>query len=424
MRSKLTEQAVARRKPPKTGRDEIDDLVVPGLVLRVTDKGAKSWSLLYRVAGEGGETATGLPKRGKLRRITLGRHPAMGLKAAREAARKALETADAGTDPVAVRAGELIERCQQRARTVRAVCEEYIEKHAKPKTRNWEGTAACLNKYLLAAWGDRPFTDIKRKDVIDLIDEVAASVGGGAAINVMKSGRAVWNWAWKRELVTSNPFAKVDVPHDPVEQERALEASEIAVVWQAACRLGYPFGDLVRLLLLTGQRRTNIAQMQWSWLDLGAATMTIPKQYYKGKRTHLVPLSRNAMQLIAGLPRFRAGDFVLTTTHGRRPISGFSTAKNKLDAEVLAVLRQKDPQALPLDPWKLHDLRRTVATGLQKLNYDPVVIDKVLGHSFAGLRAVYMKHDYRTQKAEALEAWGEYLRLVVGEAGDNVRAIG
>jgi integrase len=152
--------------------------------------------------------------------------------------------------------------------------------------------------------------------------------------------------------------------------------------------------------------------------------MTIPKQHYKGKRTHLVPLSTKAMELIVGLPRFKAGDFVLTTTHGRRPISGFSTAKNKLDAEVLAVLRANDPQALPLEPWKLHDLRRTVATGLQKLNYDPVVIDRVLGHSFAGLRAVYMKHDYRTQKTEALEAWGEYLRRVVGEAGENVRAIG
>ena len=105
------------------------------------------------------------------------------------------------------------------------------------------------------------------------------------------------------------------------------------------------------------------------------------------------------------------------------PFSGFSKMKTRLDSEVLRVLRENDPKAQPLAPWKLHNLRRTVATGLQELGYDPTLIDRVLGHAYGGLRAVYQKHDYRTQKTEALEAWGEYLRRVVGERDENVQVL-
>jgi integrase len=425
MKKQLSAQAVERTKPPKTGRLEIDDLVVPGLVLRVTDKGVKSWSLLYRVAGEGGLTTAGLPKRGKLRRITLGRYPVLDLKGARDAARRALALADNGDDPAVAKASELIERREQRALTVAKVVEEYIEKRVKPRIRREREMAAHLDRRLVRPWGDRPISEITKRDAVELLDSIAFGEGlPGAAANTLKNGRAVWNWARKRDLVEFNPFEGADNPHQPEAQERVLDAFEIAAVWKAAERTGYPFGAFVQLLLLTGQRRTNIAAMEWSWLDLEAGTITIPAHSFKGKRTHLAPLSSRAGELLAGLHRFRGGDYVLTTRHGRRPISGFSKMKTRLDSEVLRVLRENDPKAQPLAPWKLHDLRRTVATGLQELGYDPTLIDRVLGHAYGGLRAVYQKHDYAQKKTEALEAWGDYLRRVVGEAGENVRAIG
>ena len=417
MKKQLTEQAVKRMKPPKTGRVEIGDLVVPGLMLRMTDKGVLSWSVLYRIAGEGGETESGVPLRGKLRRQTLGRYPVMGLKKAREAARRALELADGGNDPAVVRAEEVAERQQARARTVARVVEECLEKHYK-QTRKYTTAKAYLEDRVVSRWGDRPAADIKRRDAIALLDDIAAEGKPGAAADVLKHGRKLFNWAIDREIIYGpNPFDRLKPPVKSKPRERVLKPAEIAAVWVAAVQIDYPFGPLVQLLLLTGCRRTEVAAMRWSWFDLEADTphFEVPAEVYKSERPHVVPLSSKALALVRELPRFR-GDFVLTTTAGRRPVSGYSKMKVRLDREIA--------KSAKIDPWCLHDLRRTVYTHLTgRCKVPEFIADRVLGHAMPGLQRVYNHYRYLDEKAEALEGWSKDLTAIVGERGENVRVL-
>ena len=405
-------------RPPVSGRLEIGDLVVPGLTFRVTDKGVRSWSLLYRILGEGGETATGIPKRGKLRRLTLGRYPVLGLKGAREAARKGLELADAGQDPAAVRFRQVAEQQQALTQTVAKLVEQCLAKHYS-KTRKYETAKAYLEGRVVSAWGDRPVANIKRRDAIALIDDLVAEDKPGAATDVLKYGRKLFNWAIDRELTDGpNPFDRLKAPKAQ-SRDRVLKPAEIAAVWNGSTEAGYPFGTLVQLLLLTGCRRTEIASMRWSWFDLEADTphFEIPAEHYKSERAHVVPLSTKALALVKDLPRFRGGDYVLTTTHGRRPISGYSKMKRRLDATIL--------RSGKIDPWCLHDLRRTVYTHLTgQCKVSEFIADRVLGHAMPGLQRVYNQYRYLDEKAAALETWANDLTTILGEASENVGVTG
>jgi integrase len=416
LRKQLTEQGVARLSPPKAGRVEVADKGVLGLVFRVTDRGVRSWSLLYRIAGEGGETASGLPKRGKLRRLTLGRYPVLDLKKAREAAREALELADGGQDPAIVRASGVADRQRRRAQTVARVVEDCLEKHYK-HTRKYETAKAYLEGRVVSQWGNRPMASIKRRDAIALLDDIKAEGKPGAATDVLKYGRKLFNWAIDREDIGGpNPFDRLKPPKSQ-PRDRSLKPAEIAVVWDAADRVGYPFGPLVQLLLVTGCRRTEIAAMRWSWFDLEADTphFEIPAEHYKSERAHVVPLSSKAQAVIAELPRFR-GDYVLTTTHGRRPISGYSKMKKRLDDEIA--------KSAIIDPWCLHDLRRTVYTHLTgRCKVSEVIADRVLGHAMPGLQRVYNQYRYFDEKAEALEGWANDLTTMIGERNESVRVL-
>ena len=170
----------------------------------------------------------------------------------------------------------------------------------------------------------------------------------------------------------------------------------------ASSGLGYPWTPWVRLLVLTGCRRSEIAGCQWSWINLAAGTLEIAPARAKSRRAHVVPLAPLAVETLVACPRF-GGDFVLTTTVGRRPISGFSKTKARLDA--LAGVTE----------WCWHDLRRTCRTGLSKLSVDPDTAARVLGHALLGLRGTYDKFDYLAPKRDALERWADHVGELVGE---------
>jgi integrase len=195
------------------------------------------------------------------------------------------------------------------------------------------------------------------------------------------------------------------MPTKEVARERVLNAEELRLCWNMAEVEGFPFAPCVQLLMLTGQRRGEVSGMRWSELDLENAIWTIPAKRAKNGSTHIVPLSPLAMQVIRSIPRYPNSDFVFTTT-GRTAISGFGRLKDRLDAAF-------GPDA---EDWRIHDLRRTVATNMAMLRIQPQVIEAVLNHKsgiVSGVAAIYNRHAYQDEKREALERWAERLLSVV-----------
>src|SRR5262249_35599778 len=206
------------------------------------------------------------------------------------------------------------------------------------------------------------------------------------------------NWALERDIINVAPCAGVKSPSAERPRDRVLTDEELARVWGAADQLGYPFGTLIKLLILTGQRRGEVAGMRWSEID--GDLWTLPAGRVKNAKAHDVPLSRAALDILVGLPRI-GEDFALTTT-GAAPVSSYARGKAGLDALL--------PADMP--PWRLHDLRRSVASGLARLGVNLPTIERLLNHvsgSFAGIVGVYPKHDFAQEKREAMEAWGRHV---------------
>lgn len=207
-------------------------------------------------------------------------------------------------------------------------------------------------------------------------------------------------------------------------RERVLGDDELCIIWRASFLIGSPFGTMVRLLMLTGQRRSEVAQMSWQELDQEQALWMIPGGRTKNGVTALVPLSREVVEELDGLALFAGasrlalrwpGAGPVLTTDRRKPVAGFSKAKKSLDVQVLAIANS---EGRVMEPWRFHDLRRTLATGLQKLGHRFEVTEAVLNHkgqSRTGVAAVYQRHDWKAEKRKALEDWAGYLLGITGD---------
>ena len=417
MKKYLTEPALERLKAPADGRTEYGDTVVPGLMLRVTSGGQLSWSVLYKVRGEGGlSTKTGRPLKGKQRRITLGAYPIMGVKKAREAAIDVLEKSVAGTDARAVRDSGLVVRL---ASTVEAVARRFIEQDAKPNIESWSKIERALEMHVLPHWGGRPISDIRRRDVHDLLDRYVAQGKIGTASDVRKHLSRLFNWAIDREIISESPLAglkRKDLQYK-ADAGRALTDDELRAIWRAADRMTYPFGPYFKLMILTGQRRNEWADAKHSEVCPKRKVLEVPKARFKGRRDHVVPLSPLAWLIFETMPKWNGKDpFVFSTQAGEVPISGFSKAKTYLDelaTEELKLLLG-DNEAVLTD-YRIHDFRVTCESRLADLGFNQDVRDAVLGHAKVGLQRTYNKHDYADDKRRALEAYAEHIMGVVSE---------
>jgi integrase len=231
--------------------------------------------------------------------------------------------------------------------------------------------------------------------------------------------RKLFNWAIAREIagLQTSPCDRLK-PNEIIgkrePRQRVLSDEEIRAIWAATEEVGYPLAPLVRLLLITGQRLSEVAEASWREIDLDTALWTIPGERMKNASPHTVPLSGIALDVLAGLPRFTGGDFILSTTGGRRPISGFSKLKDRLDRTIAA-----EASGEPMASWRLHDLRRTMRTHLSALPVQDIVRELVIGHARPGLHKVYDLHAYEDEKRQALELWASRLRGIVdrGRAG-------
>jgi integrase len=396
--AKLTIRSVEAIKPGPERR-EIADSFLPGFYIVVQPSGARSWAVRYRHQG--------VP-----RKHTLGSFPQIDLKTARALASKALRAVAEGRDPgrekIAARAAKID--------SVDRVVEEFLERHVRRSNRPRTGqeTERLLRQHVLPRWRGRMVHEITRRDVLDILDRV---VDGGAPIaanRVLAAVRKFFNWCVARDILAASPCAGVKPPSAERARDRVLSDDELRLVWAAAEKLGGTFGPLVKLLALTGQRRDEVARMRWEEADIENRLWTLPAERTKNNKPHEVPLSERTLAVLKKLPHAAASPFVFTTNGGASPASSYSKNKRRLDALL--------PADMP--PWRLHDLRRTCASGMARLGINLPVIEKVLNHasgSFAGIVGVYQKYSFADEKRAALEAWGNFVTaLVEGKPASKV----
>jgi integrase len=411
MAKALTAAAIERLKPDPRKRREVPDGLLHGLYLVIQpNTGAKSWAVRYRFGG-------------RPCKHTIGPYPAFDLGAARKEASEALQQVSRGSDPARVR--EERRRAEAAADDFETVACLWIERAQRPHNRSWAETARLIGLVpdqvdpkklitkkgsLVAKWGNRKIGDIGRRDVIAVLDNIAA--GAPVVANrTLAHLKTLFNWAVARDLIGISPCAGVEPPGDETSRDRMLDDGELRAVWKAAGELGRPFGSITQLLILTGQRREEVAGMEWTEIDLDNHLWRLPRGRVKNKNGHEVPLNEAAITIIKKLPRIKGCRYVFST-NGERPVSGFSKFKHKLDAKS------------GVKTWRLHDIRRTFASGLARLGINLPVIEKVLNHSsgsFKGIVGVYQKHGFADEKRAALETWGRYVTsLVEGKCAEVV----
>src|SRR5262245_22843880 len=309
---KLTDLFVERAKPPARGRVEYFDAAFPGLALRVTANGSKSWSTFYRFNG-------------RLRRLTIGPYPVIRPAQARREAAAALERVRGGVDPAA----------EKRARryapdpetdTFNKLVSDYLERYAHKNTGpgTFKETKRVLESEDLAAWRNRPISEISRRDVIEVIDRIAKRAAVQANRTLARL-RALFNWAVEKDRLSSSPIMGRKPPTKERARDRALTDDELRWFWRACETIDWPFGPLAKLLLLTAQRRDEVGGMESSELDFAQKTWTLPRNKVKNNRAHEVHLSDAAVQVLRSVPR--VGNGPVFSTNGR-PVSGFSQSKN------------------------------------------------------------------------------------------------
>jgi integrase len=410
---KLTDLFVERVAGPAKGRLEYFDASFPGLALRVTDKGAKSWCVFYRIDG-------------RLRRFTIGSYPAVKPADARREAQSALDRVRAGGDPTDDKRIRR-ERRTPETETFGAVLADYLEKHFKPNNResSYLETKRAIEHDALPKWRKRPIGSITRRDVIDLVDEIIARGARVQANRTLARLKTFLKWAVQKERLTVSPIADMELPTEEQARDRVLNDDELRWLWASCDEIGWPFGPLVRLLILTAQRRDEVAGMPWRELDLANKTWTIPRERTKNDLVHEVQLCDTAVTILESMPHIAGAAGLIFTTTGDTPVSGFSRTKRRLDAAMLAAkqkaLGKHKVDAIP--PWTLHDLRRTATTGMAKLNIPPHVVDRVLNHTsgtIRGVAAIYNRFAYLDERRAALEAWGRYVDNLVTPAPANV----
>ena len=420
MKKVLTDRYLKSLKPAPSGKRSITwDAVVPGLGIRITDKGHTTFVVGARFPGA---------KHFTLRE--LGAYGVLTLEQARNRAREWLVLIAAGTDPREREAGLKLAEQRRRENSFAAVAEDFIRLHvigpdpANPRQRKGKEVAHDIRREFIARWERRPITSITAHDVVAVIDAVIARGARHQARNVFGYARRLFGWAIARGVygITSSPLDRMK-PRDLIGEKKArtrtLTDPEIIALWRAAGRLGYPYGPLFQLLLLTGQRRSEIAEASWREIDLKARLLTIPAERMKGDAPHTVPLTDDALRIIEALPRFGDGDYLFSATREARPINAFTRPKTRLDRLMLEELRRDHPEA-ELPPFTIHDVRRSMRTGLSALPIPGLVRELVIGHAKPGLHKIYDQFAYLDEKRHALELWAARVRSLIEPPPDKV----
>jgi integrase len=418
-RKVLTDRTLKTLKPaPKGKRLDVMDAVVPGFGVRVTDKAdaegraaQRTFILVPRYPGSTNPT-----------RRALGEYGRLSLEQARDKARAWHALIGKGIDP-AEQEKRTAEARRQAAEGAQAnsfgvVTEDYLKRHVS-KQRRAADVERIFRNELLPIWADKPLSEISRRDVVTLVDSIVDRGATYQAHNVLGQARTFFNWAINRGIYgleispcdRLKPAALIG-SRDP--RQRILNDAEIAALWRATEALAYPYGSMYRMLLLTGQRKAEVAAVRWSEIDLDKHLWSIPAERFKSKAAHLVPLSADVVAFLQTLPRFANGDSLFSSSYGRQPVKSFAKAKERLDAVMVEELGAAPPE------WVIHDVRRTVRTNLSALRIPEPIAEMVIGHARKGLAGIYDQHKYLDEMREALELWAGRLRDIVTPPPETV----
>jgi integrase len=376
------------------------DADLTGFGMLATKTGSVSYFVEYRLGGRGA----------KNRRMSLGKHGALTPDEARKRAKEELGKVARGADVVR-------EKREAREKltgiTFRDLIERYLDLQAKPG-RYWAEKRVRLLSDELKVLHSKPLGLIKRAEIVSLIDKLQARSHASARV-LFADIRPLFAWALDRAAIDVNPIVGMKGPQPLEARDRVLSDEEIKAFWQAASEENWPFSSVFKVLLLTGQRREEVAGMRWREVDLDAGRWTIAKERSKNGKAHTVDLHPEAVCLLdplgdeAAARRADDRELVFSTT-GTTPVSGFSKAKARIDGRMKALLADK------FQPWRTHDLRRTAASGMAALGFQPHVIERVLNHvsgARSGLVGVYQRHEYREERCRAIIAWGTHVMAVV-----------
>jgi integrase len=404
---------------PRTRMDAMDS-IVPGFGVRVTERGQKTFVLVARFPGADNPT-----------RRALGDYGELTLWAARTKARRWLELIQAGKDPTAEEERAKRETLRKQKHTFALVAEEFIKRHVS-KTRKAVVAAREIRREFIDRWATRPITDIDQSDVKAVLRAAVDRNAPYQAHNLLVHIRSLFNWA-----IAQGDYGLDHSPCDRLQPKmvigkkairtRVLRDDELRLLWKATDDMDYPYGPLFRLLAITGQRKSEVAEARWSEFDLKGKLWTIPSERMKADAAHVVPLTNEAIEILEGLPRFHSGEFLFSTRFGKRPVNGFSKAKARADelmlkeAQVLAS-RGNDPAKAKLEEWRIHDIRRTMRTALSALPVSDMVRELVIAHTRPGLHKVYDQYAYLGEKRYALELWAERLHSILRPTPEIVAA--
>jgi integrase len=420
MKQKITKTLVDALACKPGQRDFlVFDSELTGFAVRVTETGAKRFLLQYSRAG-------------RTKRLPLGKYGEVTVFEARKLAMMALGDLTSGGDPVASRqdrqaailAAEAARRhaAEEDAFTVDKLVTDWTGTGLRAAGERHKEESPRAIKKLLAEHLTLPARTLTPAQAQHAVDELALTAPV-MATRARNYARAAFAWAVRRKFISISPFAAVEIEAREVSRDRVLTDIEIGEVWRAADGLNHPWGAYFKLLLLTLQRRGEVAGMEWRELSEDFSIWTVPATRAKNGTAHIVQLAEPGRQTLQSLPRFDKSKFVFTT-NGKVPISGFTRAKEWLDAAILKE-RGKAAKDMPALDWTVHDFRRTGVTALAGMGFPVHVADKLLNHvqgAIRGVTAVYQRNEFLAERERALDAWAAYvLRQAAGKVeGGNI----
>lgn len=418
----LTDRGVKALKPSPEGKSyEVMDAVVPGLGVRVSLGGKRTFVLVRRFPGSDNPT-----------RRAMGEYGALTLEQARTRARQWLELIQRGKDPAAEEAVQRAKEARKREVLISSVVEDFAREKLAGERKGQE-VARDLRRDLVGPLGNIPITEVTRSEIRALV-KAKAKYAPAQARNVLGATKRFFSWAVDEEVYGLEVSPCADLKALKIigakpKRERDLSDDEIFVFWRAARRLPQPYAAAYQILLLNGLRLNEVADSAKPEFDFQNRIWTIPPSRMKGRndraRAHIVPLTQASLELLAALPEPKAGPFLVSTTGGRSPAWIGDKIKRRLDAAMLRSLRAlarkrgQDHSQISLPHWVNHDLRRTVRTNLSKLRdargarIDEDVKEALLAHAKPGLKGIYDRYEYLDEKQEALELWAKRICTIV-----------
>ena len=386
--AKATAKATGKRVPKKDGR---------ALFYVALPTGGESWVQYFRVRGTK-----------ELAKITL-KEPGVGIAGARKWGAEIREKAAHGIDPREEQKAAMAKAKDAAANTLRAVGNTYLAREEKAKRLRTIGQRrATLERLIYPRLGHKPIAEIKRSDLVQLLDRIEDERGARMADEALAVIRRIMDWHSRRDDEFRSPIVRGMSRYAKTERARTriLDDDELRAVWAAAGKMPGTFGTLVRFILLTGTRRNEAAHMRRSELD--GAGWLIPAARYKGKHDHLIPLSAAAQAIVENVPKINGSDFVFTTT-GKHPATDFATKKKDFD------------KLCGVTGWRLHDLRRTARSLMSRARVNADHAERCLGHVIGGIRGVYDRHEFHDEKKRAFEALAAQIERIVNPIENLVR---